>query len=252
MTCREMNAALDKGALTGAAAEHAAQCEKCARLVRALERGADAATPGNVAAIQAALLADMRPVRVLAAPGFYLAALVAVFAGAVALGIVLLHPTGWPVLSAAQRAAVFLPLAGCAVLLALWLERQMTPGRRYGAALGLAAAALAAVLAGAMATVFHPAAEEGFVAHGLVCLRAGLLFALPVGLAIRFILSRGAVLQPARVGAALGLLAGLAGLAVLETHCPDLNAFHIWVWHGLVVVVSTIAGLAAGRLLYKV
>jgi hypothetical protein len=247
-----MNAALDAGPLAGAAARHAAQCERCGRLVRALERGAGHAEARQWAEIQAAIGADLRPVRLLAPAGVYVAAMALALAAVVALGAAVLHPYGWRVLGAGQKAAVFVSLAACAGLLAVWLERQMAPGRKYGGVLGWLAVGCAGVLAGVLAAAFHPRAETRFVAHGVTCLLAGLLFAVPAGMLLGAVLWRGAALRPGRIGAAAGALAGLAGLAVLEIHCPNLNAWHIWLWHGAVTVVCVAAGLAAGRLLYKV
>ena len=57
---------------------------------------------------------------------------------------------------------------------------------------------------------------------------------------------RGAILFPKFIGAAAGALAGLIGLSVLEINCPNLNVFHILVWHGGVVLVSSSAGALLG------
>jgi hypothetical protein len=34
----------------------------------------------------------------------------------------------------------------------------------------------------------------------------------------------------------------LIGLSVLEVNCPNLNVFHILVWHGGVVLIGSLAG----------
>jgi hypothetical protein len=41
-------------------------------------------------------------------------------------------------------------------------------------------------------------------------------------------------------------LAGLIGLSVLEVNCPNLNIFHILVWHWGVVLISALAGALVG------
>jgi len=43
-------------------------------------------------------------------------------------------------------------------------------------------------------------------------------------------LRRGAILSPRMTGATTGLLAGLVGTSVLEIHCPNLDAWHIF-WY---------------------
>jgi Negative regulator of sigma F len=49
-------------------------------------------------------------------------------------------------------------------------------------------------------------------------------------------------------GATIGALAGLSGLAVLGLFCPNLNEYHILVWHFGSVLVSTGGGLAIGTI----
>jgi hypothetical protein len=44
------------------------------------------------------------------------------------------------------------------------------------------------------------------------------------------------------------VLAGLAGVLMLELHCPDFETWHVIVWHTLVIPVSgALACLAAWR-----
>jgi hypothetical protein len=57
---------------------------------------------------------------------------------------------------------------------------------------------------------------------------------------------RGAILFPKLIGAAAGGLAGLIGLSVLEMNCSNLDVYHILVWHGGVVVISSVAGALLG------
>ena len=53
---------------------------------------------------------------------------------------------------------------------------------------------------------------------------------------------RGATLFPKLIGTVAGGLAGLVGLRVLEINRPNLNVFHILVWHWGVVLISSLAG----------
>jgi hypothetical protein len=57
---------------------------------------------------------------------------------------------------------------------------------------------------------------------------------------------RGAILYPKFMGAAIGGLAGLIGLSVLEMNCSNLNVFHILVWHWGVVLLSSGVGALLG------
>jgi hypothetical protein len=88
----------------------------------------------------------------------------------------------------------------------------------------------------------HPAAD--FIHAGMVCLKAGLLLSVPVGVFGWLVLRRGFVLNPVAAGSAAGTLGGLAGITMLELHCANLEASHVIVWHAAVIVLST--GCGAG------
>jgi hypothetical protein len=92
------------------------------------------------------------------------------------------------------------------------------------------------------AILFHNYRMGSFVPEGIPCRRAGLAVALPTGVAVWLVLRRGFAMNAAGAGLAAGTLAGLAGLAMLEMHCPNLHAMHIMVWHTAVIPVSAIAG----------
>lgn len=252
MTCRDLDSALDAGALSGEARRHAEECARCRVLVQILEQGRAEAGALDVRRIQSAITRGLRPVRPLAPARFYLAAIAIVVATAVVAGATLLHAYGWRALGDVRRAGIFAPLAVCGAALAVWLERQMSPGRKFGAAFARMALAAGAVLAIVLALAFAPRPETRFVARGVSCLRAGVEFAVPVAVLVFALVWRGASLRPFRAGAAAGALAGLTGLAILEAHCPNFDAWHIWLWHGAVVAICVLAGLAAGKLLYKV
>jgi len=66
------------------------------------------------------------------------------------------------------------------------------------------------------------------------------------------ILRRGFVLDWSRAGFAAGALSGLAGVVMLELHCPNPKAFHAMVWHVAVVVVSAVLGFALGMIADRV
>jgi hypothetical protein len=97
------------------------------------------------------------------------------------------------------------------------------------------------------AIFFHDYAMAFFVAQGIPCLRAGLLIALPVGIGAWLVLRRGFAVNRTAAGIAAGTVAGLAGLIMLELHCPNFNAVHIMFWHSAVVPVSALAGAMITR-----
>jgi hypothetical protein len=87
---------------------------------------------------------------------------------------------------------------------------------------------------------------ENFVPAGLTCLSTGVLHAIPAALLAWWVLRRGCVLDSVSAGLAVGALAGLAGLAVLELHCANFEALHVLVWHTPVVPVNAGFGALIG------
>jgi hypothetical protein len=96
----------------------------------------------------------------------------------------------------------------------------------------------------AMMAVFHSREEKAFVSRGLWCLSSGLKYAIPGAVLTWLCLLRGAAQSPKLIGATTGGFAGLIGVTVLEVHCPNLNLYHILVWHLGVLLFSALGGLA--------
>jgi len=101
-------------------------------------------------------------------------------------------------------------------------------------------------LAAVFGLLFDDYHMEHFVPAGLTCLSAGLLHAIPAALIAGWVLRRGYALDSVSAGLAVGALAGLAGLAMLELHCANFEALHVLVWHTLVVPVSAGFGALIG------
>jgi len=76
-----------------------------------------------------------------------------------------------------------------------------------------------------------------------VCLGIGVLHAIPAGLLSWLVLRRGFAVEPNSAGLSAGTLAGLAGVGMLELHCPNFQTAHVLVWHLGVLLAS--AGLGA-------
>ena len=81
---------------------------------------------------------------------------------------------------------------------------------------------------------------------GIACIRNGLVNSIPALFGFWLLLRRGAILHAKLVGAAAGMLGGLAGLTVLELSCPNVNVFHILVWHCGGVLISSVGGALLG------
>lgn len=192
--------------------------------------------------IEAAVVGALKPVRPLAPVGTYSAAFASLFIGVCILGWFLVGQLGWHALSGLQKALIFVPLSAIAALLIYSVVHQMTPAAKYPRSAAMLASAFFLWLLVFMLLMFRPAPETAFVEHGLACFRIGMLFALPTALLFALLLHRGAGLTPLLTGATAGGLAGLVGLTVLEIHCPNLNLFHIVIWHVSVTVVCVFLG----------
>ena len=252
MTCRDMDAVIDArvagGALPPEAATHVAGCDRCRRLLGALDAagGSPAPSPERMRQIQASLVEDLQPVKPLASTATVLSALAISFVLVSAAGVLQLHAYGWHVLGAGQKLVVFACLALGAAVLALSAIGQMRPGSRFAVSPAWLPAGALLLLAAAMAAVFEPRPEAAFAVRGVRCLRAGLIYTAPGGLLSWFWLRRGAALDARLMGATAGAFAALMGVTVLEIHCPNLNLNHILVWHLGVLVSAALAGAAVG------
>jgi hypothetical protein len=207
--------------------------------------------PDRLKQIETALIADLKPVRPLASTGVYLAAFAGIMVAVCIIGCSVVGPYGWHALSQLQKFAVFVPLSATSALLGFSLVRQMRPAAMHARSGALLSAGIFVLLLLIMAIIFQPARESAFVRQGLACFRTGMTFAIPAAFLFSLLLLRGAALSPLFTGATAGGLAGLAGLAALEIHCPDLNVYHIVVWHVSVTLVCIVAGLIVSSVTFR-
>lgn len=207
--------------------------------------------PDRLKHIEAALIADLKPVRPVASTGVYFGAFTGIFIAVCVIGGALVGQQGWRALSELQKLAVFVPLAATIALLAFSLVRQMRPAAKYARFSALLSLSVFVLLLLIMTVIFQPVQESAFVRHGLACFRTGMAFAIPAAFLFSLLLLRGAALSPLVTGATAGGLAGLVGLAVLEIHCPNLNVYHIVVWHVSVTLVCIVAGLIVSSVTFR-
>lgn len=251
MKCREVQEVLmlalrGKDVMQSAHAhiEDCMSCQELARISELLSR--DPQIDANqIGRLQKMIISDLRPVRPLLPSWVFASAFVSIFLALSVAGVLYLGQYGWFVLMPGQKIAVFATLASSAVLLAFSLVRQMVPGQKALLRPGLLPASLLVLLCLVVAGVFQVHADPHFLSAGEACLRAGFPYAIPAAFAFWLILRRGAVMVPRLSGAVIGLLAGLVSTTVLEVYCPNLNVWHILIWH----VGIAFLGLAAGVLI---
>jgi hypothetical protein len=191
----------------------------------------------------------MRPVRPLP-PTWVLAGGLLLLSGAVALlGAARAGFQGVEALASAARLLIFGTLTLLACAAAAHLVGEWIPGSSRRVSAPALLAVVVAALLGLFALLFHDYRAEPFLAPGLTCLSTGLLHAAPAGLLGWWWLRRGWALDAVAAGLAAGVLAGLAGVTMLELHCTDSHALHILVWHTLVVPASGALGAGVGWVL---
>jgi hypothetical protein len=195
------------------------------------------------------LQSSMRPVRPLPRTWVLAGGLVLICAAVALAGASRAGFFGYAKMDLLERALIFSTLGLLAWVAGTEFVNEMIPGSRRripaGALLGIATV----VLVGLFAVLFHDYHTEHFVSVGIICLVTGVLHAIPVGLMSWLVLRRGFAVNFVSAGLVAGTLAGLAGVGLLELHCPNLQAVHILVWHIAVVPVSAALGALVGRAL---
>jgi hypothetical protein len=189
---------------------------------------------------------SLRPVHPLPPTWLMTIGLVAVCAAVSLAGAARAGFFGFAKMDSFERFLVFPVLAILTWLAAGSFVRQMIPASRVrispGALLALSSVALLAVFA----DLFRDYHTDHFVSAGIACLLAGLLHAIPAGLLSWLLLRRGFAVNSISAGLVAGTLAGLAGVGMLELHCPNFQAAHILVWHIAVIPVSAALGALLG------
>jgi hypothetical protein len=212
---------------------------------RAIARAAEQAgpvDPARLEGISRRLKDGLRPVRPIGAPWRQTASLVAMVAGVAVLGAARAGFFGVLKMTTMQSAAIFLTLSGTACLSAAAAVSAMTPGARRVMDPAILVVSAAVAPLGVFALVLHDYSLGRFVPQGVNCLKAGLLFAIPAAVLAAVILRRGYAVNRTAAGVAAGTLAGLAGLTMLELHCPNFRAPHVMLWHVAPVPLGALAG----------
>jgi hypothetical protein len=205
--------------------------------------------PRLLESIAGSIKSSLRPVRPLP-PAWMMTMGLAVLCAVISLaGAARVGLFGFAKMDLLERLLVFPVLGVLACLSANTFVHEMLPAsRRYispGALLSWVVFALLAVFV----ALFRDQRIDHFFSIGVVCLITGILHAVPAGLLSWMLLRRGFAVNPVAAGWVAGTLAGLAGVAMLELHCPNFQAAHILVWHTAVVPVSGALGGLIGWIL---
>jgi len=203
--------------------------------------------PALLNRIAASIRPDMRPVRPLPPSWVLRSALMAICIGIAAAGATRLGFAGSHAMNSTQK-LVFPALIGFILAAAAAWTAEMIPGsKRHEAPWNVLCGAIFTLFA-LFPTLFHDHHTEHFVGAGLACLIAGLVNAIPIGLAGWWLMRRGFSVNPKEAALAAGTLAGLGGILMLELHCPNFQLMHLLVWHTAVVPVSAALAVLTVRL----
>lgn len=184
----------------------------------------------------------MAPVRPLPATWVLASGLILIAAAVALAGAARAGFYGVEKMSLWERALIFPALGILAWMAAAEFVGEMIPGSRRRLAPGVLLGIGSLALLGLFAMLFRDYQTDHFLSAGIVCLAVGLLHAIPTGLLGWWLLRRGFAVNSVGAGVVGGTLAGLAGVAMLELHCPNFQALHVLVWHTAVVPASAAVG----------
>lgn len=210
-----------------------------------LERAAHAPQelkPETLQRIADSIKPSLRPIRPLR-PTWMLAGELVLVSAAISLaGAAHSGFFGFEKMDLVHRLLIFPALLVLAGTAATAFVHEMIPGsrRRISSSALLATASIA--LTAVFLLLFRDYHVDHFVSAGIVCLLTGFLYSVPAGLLSWFLLRRGCALNSVSAGLAAGTLGGLAGVAMLELHCPNFQAAHVLVWHTAVVPLGSAVG----------
>jgi hypothetical protein len=215
-------------------------------ILKRAAQGSEVVDPLILARVAKSIESTMKPVRPLP-PTWMLTGGLALLCVAVAVGgAARAGFYGIEKLNILERAVIFPALGIFIGLAAMTWVNETIPGSRRRMAPRMLLGLVTTGLLGIFATVLHDYHTERFVSAGILCLVVGLLHAIPTGLLCWLVLRRGFAVDSAAAGLAAGTLAGLAGVAMLELHCANLQALHVLIWHTAVVLTSGVVGALIG------
>ena len=193
---------------------------------------------------------SLRPVRSLPPAWLIASGLVFVCAAIALAGAARAGFSGVAKMNLLERLVVFPALGLLVACAAVGFVHQMIPASRVRFSPATLLAMSSVALLAVFAPVFCDYRNDHFLSAGMVCLLTGLLHAIPAGLLSWLVLRRGFAVNPASAGLVAGTLGGLAGVGMLELHCPNFQAAHILVWHTAVIPLSAVLGAMMGSKLH--
>ena len=198
--------------------------------------------------VQGILTSSLTPVKPLPSQSRLLLEFLSVFVVCTVGLIAIMDKAGFHLMTAAQMASMAAILAGGGILFSLIVAWLMVPGSRQHFPLSLVLALSGLGVFGGIALLFPWRTSHAFVSEGWPCAVMELMIAVPAAVVFWLLARRGALFGGARVGAALGGLAVVLALAVLQFRCMFQQAPHLLVWHGATAAILIGLGALIGEL----
>jgi len=252
--CRKLDEELDRrfGAagseLSESARLHLVDCQRCRKLYAWMERTAPPEfVPESTHEVVGKLRASLTPVSPRQPMPLIACRFGIVLLFAVGTGIAILRPVGADRMNGSQLTAMSVILVTGAALLSLCLAHLITPGSLQR----ISPFKLVAIFAGAFSTgilgLFPWHTPQPFFARGLPCLGIGLGLATAAAFLLWLVARRGVPVRMGGFGIALGAMAGLAGVGVLQFTCDRQEVEHLLPWHGAVLLIAILLGALGSR-----
>lgn len=189
------------------------------------------------------LIQSLRPVAPLPSRTMLAGGFLAIFAAVTALLLAFGGTRGAGNMSVLQLAGILTAIVSAAGLAAFFLSGEMTPGQRRLVRPG---AMTAAILFALFALIFGLFPWTQGALKGWHCFQSGFLYSIPAAILVLWLVRQGAPLAYGAVGAAAGLLSGLAGMTAIHVGCSLLNAPHMAAGHLTIPLAGAAAGYLAG------
>jgi len=206
--------------------------------------------PALLQGIAKGIESSLRPVRPLPSTWVLTTGLILICATVAVAGAARAGFYGFEKMNLLERGLIFPLLAILACVAGVKFVNEMIPGSRSWVSPGVLLLISSVLLVSLFALLFPDYRTNHFFSAGLVCLAVGLAHAIPSALLSWLVLRRGFAVSRVSAGLAAGTLGGLAGVGMLELHCPNFQATHILVWHTAVLLTAGGVGAFVGWLLH--
>jgi hypothetical protein len=254
MTCNQIDAFLDQQwhgpgtSIPRPIALHLEQCATCRTLLASLDGSGPGAqaSPRVQSQIENAVLGSLQPVKPLAPAREFTVDLLAVFAFILVVGMAIAGVRAPWRMGRWQCATLTSVLVGGAVLLAVSLSRQISPGARHRVSPRALIVAVATAFLGGALLLLPWRMTSQFWLWGGLCFSFGAVLAAAATVPFWRMARRGAILSPALTGATIGMLAGLLSATVVHLGCANITAPHVALWHAAIPVFTALAGYRLG------